>query len=72
MTVTADDLDSALAALTDTLEPATDRDWSTRAVRPCGTTIEHRQLAVQGRIAERRGRHIAAVATAYPGLLRPA
>ena len=31
MTVTADDLDSALAVLTGTLEPATDRDRSARA-----------------------------------------
>jgi hypothetical protein len=44
MTVTADDLDSALSALTDTLEPATDRDWSTRAGTlewDCWHTAEH-------------------------------
>ncbi|WP_203918356.1 maleylpyruvate isomerase N-terminal domain-containing protein [Rugosimonospora africana] len=33
MTVTADDLDSALASVVATLEPATDRDWSV----PAGT-----------------------------------
>jgi len=44
MTVTADDLDSALAAVTDALEPATGRDWSTRAGPlewDCRDTAEH-------------------------------
>jgi hypothetical protein len=44
MTVTADDLDSALAVLADTLQPATDRDWSTRAGTlewDCWHTAEH-------------------------------
>ena len=44
MTVTADDVDSALAALTNALEPATDRDWSTRAGPlewDCWHTAEH-------------------------------
>jgi hypothetical protein len=44
MTVTADDLDSALAVLTDALEPATDRDWSSPAGTlewDCWHTAEH-------------------------------
>lgn len=44
MTVTADDLDSALAALTRALQPTTDRDWSTRAGSldwDCRHTAEH-------------------------------
>ncbi|MEV4515461.1 hypothetical protein AB0K00_41710 [Dactylosporangium sp. NPDC049525] len=44
MTVTADDLDSALAAVATALAPATDRDWSTRAGSlewDCWHTAEH-------------------------------
>ncbi|GAB3845718.1 hypothetical protein ACFPIJ_38620 [Dactylosporangium cerinum] len=44
MTVTADDLDSALAALDATLGPVTGRDWSTRAGSlewDCWHTAEH-------------------------------
>ena len=44
MTVTADDLDSALAALAAALEPVTDRDWSTGAGSlewDCWHTGEH-------------------------------
>ena len=44
MTVTADDLDTALAAMTDTLAPATNRDWSKRAGAlewDCWHTAEH-------------------------------
>ncbi|WP_327000079.1 hypothetical protein OHA72_33735 [Dactylosporangium sp. NBC_01737] len=44
MTVTADDLDAALAALATTLAPATGRDWSIRAGSlewDCWHTAEH-------------------------------
>jgi hypothetical protein len=40
MTVTADDLDAALASVAITLAPATDRDWSI-----------HERLSVSGRRA---------------------
>ncbi len=44
MTVTADDLDAALAALAGALEPATGRDWTARAGSldwDCRHTAEH-------------------------------
>jgi Mycothiol maleylpyruvate isomerase N-terminal domain len=44
MTVTADDLDTAVAAVTDMLDPATNQDWSTRAGSlewDCWHTAEH-------------------------------
>jgi hypothetical protein len=44
LTVTADDLDSALAAVAGALKPATDRDWSARAGTlewDCWHTGEH-------------------------------
>ena len=44
MTVTADDLDTALATLATALTPATDRDWSTGAGSvewDCWHTAEH-------------------------------